>query len=113
MDVCFFKRCSRVGQQRGKLAQRRIEVAAEIFGRRALETKLIGQVMPVLPQVVTKQLYPGGEIVQRGLVGRGGFGPPPCNQIELGKLDLLFLERNQTRSSIKLVDDLEYLLFQL
>src|SRR5882757_1592564 len=69
--------------------------------------------MLVLPNVITKKLYPGGEIVQRRLVGCRGFSFPTCNHIEFGNLDLFTLRLNQNRSSIQLIYDLEYLLFEL
>src|SRR5258708_4030636 len=69
--------------------------------------------MLVLPNVITKKLYPGGEIVQRRLVGCRGFSLPTCNHIEFGNLDLFTLRLNQNRSSIQLIYDLEYLLVEL
>src|ERR1700761_5014237 len=69
--------------------------------------------MLVLPWVVTEEFDPGDEIAERGLVGCRGFGLPACNHIQFSKLELLPLQGNQSRSSIEVVYDLEYPLFEL
>src|ERR1700739_4902032 len=80
MDASLFERRSRMCQKRIEQTQSLIEVAAHKFPVRLLKTQPVGQLMLTLPEVVAEKSYSGGEIIQRGCIGRRGFRPATCNQ---------------------------------
>src|SRR5215813_2624477 len=65
------------------------------------------QVVPTLPRVRRQQRRPGGEIGQRGGIGRRRLGALARDQIELGYLLPLVWRRDEGSPAVQMIDNLE------
>ena len=82
-------------------------VAAQVLAFGAIELEGEGELVAFLPAVLGQEGATGGEVGERGGIGRGFLGPLPRRQIDLGHALALLGRGDQGRPVVQLGRDLE------